>query len=304
LIIVFSGTVLIINTSVVVTNNIDIKPILLNKNIILSLIPEAFTKDIYIKNFDLIDSTNLRLKKKITSKTFLESNNLCSDFILYTAEHQTNGKGRGINKHWESPYGENLYISFAWKLTSKYLKSISTLSIKISQVIIELLTEYHIKNIQFKWPNDIFVNGKKIAGILIEIIKITNDDYAVICGIGLNVNMDYKATLNNTSMKNEITSFKLNDCSSQVYLDRNKVLAKLLIKLMDICSHHNYSIDFTMLKEYNILNYNKAINKPIKLVINNKEFEAQYLEIRNNGSLKVLIDDKVKDIYSVDKLIL
>jgi len=258
----------------------------------LNLINKSISKFIELKIFNSIESTNESLRHDLTNSLV----QIDDKVIIYTAEHQTQGKGRGKNKKWESPYGENLYISFAWKVPPVMLKKISSLSIKLSQIIIELLLDYKLSNINLKWPNDIYVNNKKISGILIDIVKLNNDEYVLISGIGLNVNMTENEILQNTSIK---SALRLNN-----NLNRTLVLTNLIEKVVAVCSKNNYSIDFIKLKEYNILNYNKAIDKSIKLIINNKEYIAKYLNITSHGALEVLIDGEIKKIYSVDKLIL
>jgi len=270
------------------------KDLLVKENIIkeINLTNRSISKYIELKIFNSIESTNKSLKNDLI-KSLLP---IDDKVIIYTAEHQTQGKGRGQNKIWESPYGENLYISFAWKVTSNSLKNISSLSIRISQIIIDLLSEYNLANIKLKWPNDVYVNNKKISGVLIDLVKLNNDEYALISGIGLNVNMIENKELNNTSIKSSL--------SLDNNIDRNIVLVKLVEKVISLWNQKNYSIDFIKLKEYNILNYNKSIDKSIKLIINKKEYIAKYLKITSHWALEVLIDGEIKKIYSLDKLIL
>lgn len=268
---------------------------LLHKDLIIneiSIINKEASNKLKIKIFDSIQSTNLSLKSDISSKNII----LSDDIVVYTAEHQSHGKGRGSDKKWDSPYAENLYVSCAWLVTECYLKSITSLSIKLSQLIIDLLKEYNINDIKLKWPNDVYVNNKKISGVLIEVVKISDSEYAIICGIGLNINMKEDIFLGNTSIKEAI--------NQKEFLDRNIVLSNLLNKIYDMIKAIDYSIDFKKLKEYNILNYNKAINKPIKLIMDSKEYMAEYLDITSNGALEVLIGGEIRKIYSVDKLIL
>ena len=122
-----------------------------------------------------VDSTNDYLKR--------EYQNLPMQTCV-TAKYQT--KGRGRNGHvWESHANENLIMSFlfkdfhkiedAWKMTQ-----LATCS------VVGLLDRYRIKA-TIKWPNDIYVDGKKICGILVETI-LDPDLKGVIVGIGLNVN--------------------------------------------------------------------------------------------------------------------
>lgn len=122
-----------------------------------------------------VDSTNEYLKR--------EYQNLPMQACV-TTKHQT--KGRGRNGHvWESQANENLIMSFlfkdfhkiedAWKMTQ-----LATCS------VVGLLDRHRIKA-TIKWPNDIYVDGKKICGILVETI-LDSDLKGVIVGIGLNVN--------------------------------------------------------------------------------------------------------------------
>lgn len=122
-----------------------------------------------------VDSTNDYLKR--------EYQNLPMQACVVT-KYQTKGKGR--NGHvWESPINENLIMSFLFK----DFKNIED-AWKITQLaacsVVGLLERNRIKAM-IKWPNDIYVDGKKICGILTETI-LDPDLKGIIVGIGLNVN--------------------------------------------------------------------------------------------------------------------
>ena len=113
------------------------------------------------------------------------------------AEKQTKGKGtRG--KIWISCKG-NLFSTFFFPLNKKY-PPFHEFSF-INPIIISNVIKKYCKNesITFKFPNDIFVNGKKICGILQEVINLKKRDFLII-GIGLNIisspdlGNDYEAT--------------------------------------------------------------------------------------------------------------
>ncbi len=135
-------------------------------------------KNIYYIHFDSIDSTNTWTKnhahtldpQKITCITALE---------------QTAGRGRGAHK-WISPKGENIYASiyFTIPLHSPYIVNLA----QIASLSCARLLKLEGLHPQIKWPNDILVDGKKIAGTLVETVSF-EDKIGIVLGIGINVNM-------------------------------------------------------------------------------------------------------------------
>jgi BirA family transcriptional regulator, biotin operon repressor / biotin---[acetyl-CoA-carboxylase] ligase len=105
--------------------------------------------------------------------------------IIYT-NFQSEGKGHAGNI-WESEAGKNLLFSLI--LYPSFLKPTDQFIISkiISLGICDFLRPYTSK-VSIKWPNDIYVNNDKIAGILIEAALIRNEIEYLIAGIGLNLN--------------------------------------------------------------------------------------------------------------------
>ncbi|MFA7115754.1 MAG: biotin--[acetyl-CoA-carboxylase] ligase [Bacteroidales bacterium] len=134
-------------------------------------------KDILIKWYKSIDSTNLEAERNLS---------VTNDFSVLAAEFQTAGRGQRGN-HWESAEGENLTFSIVLK--PKGLKAVNQFVISevVSVGICDYLKNYEIEA-QIKWPNDIYVGNKKICGILIENKIFTDRLAASIVGIGLNLN--------------------------------------------------------------------------------------------------------------------
>ena len=101
------------------------------------------------------------------------------------AEQQTQGRGR-FNREWVSPPGQNLTFSI---LLRPSLDRMRYLNMAASVAIVDAVHATTALPATVKWPNDVRVNGKKIAGILIEARAGKDDGYAVL-GVGLNVNHD------------------------------------------------------------------------------------------------------------------
>ena len=135
-------------------------------------------------HFESVDSTNLYIKHH-----YLE----LDDFTFVSSDYQSEGKGR-YDRVWKSQKGENLLFSLLIK--EKYLVAKGGyLSLVAAVSVSELLDKYGFKNITIKWPNDVYINNKKVCGILLE---GQIPEYIVI-GIGINVNQkdfigDYHVT--------------------------------------------------------------------------------------------------------------
>ena len=130
-----------------------------------------------IKWFDTIDSTNSEAFRQIES---------ANDFSIYAAKFQTSGRGQKGNS-WESAIGENL--TFSILIRPLLLKAAN--QFLVSQIvalgIVKYLKGYDLKA-KIKWPNDIYIEDRKICGILIE-HYLSGDNLSVsIIGIGLNLN--------------------------------------------------------------------------------------------------------------------
>ncbi|HKJ31626.1 MAG TPA: biotin--[acetyl-CoA-carboxylase] ligase [Balneolales bacterium] len=129
------------------------------------------------KYYETIDSTNTYLKK-------LENNDLCHGAVCL-ADFQTGGRGQ-YKRKWLSKPGENLIFSMVFcPDTNKRILVLSLLSACAFADVIE--DDYQLK-VNIKWPNDLYVKGKKVAGILTETIFSGNKLERIIIGLGLNVN--------------------------------------------------------------------------------------------------------------------
>ncbi len=102
------------------------------------------------------------------------------------AEQQTRGRGR-FNREWVSQPGQNLSLSIVLRPPLERMRS---LNMAASVALVEAIHATTGLSATVKWPNDVRVNGKKVAGILIEARTPGDDAGHAILGIGLNVNHD------------------------------------------------------------------------------------------------------------------
>ena len=133
--------------------------------------------------FDEIDSTNLELGRQLAAGA--------EDFSAVIAGSQTKGQGR-LGRQWSSQSGASLSLSIAIK---RPVENPGWLSLLAALAVSNMLTNHEIVGVGIKWPNDVLVQGKKISGILAQLV-----DGVVIVGIGLNLKAQ-DPDLNSTSVE-------------------------------------------------------------------------------------------------------
>lgn len=115
-------------------------------------------------------------------------------------QQQTAGRGQRGNS-WEAEPGKNLTFSLILKPSFLQATQQFQLNMLVSLACQEFLSVYLGKDIQIKWPNDLYYHDKKIGGILIESTIKNNTLESVIVGIGLNINQEQFAEPKATSLK-------------------------------------------------------------------------------------------------------
>ena len=147
----------------------------------ISLVDEAKLKE-QIANrcfyFDEIPSTNAFILKHAED---LVSGDIC------VAEYQSAGRGRR-GRVWVSPYGCHLYFSMFWQFPHGMAQAMG-LSLVVACSIVTVLEKLGVKDVGVKWPNDIYLEGRKLAGVLIEMSGQTDSECNLVVGIGLNMAM-------------------------------------------------------------------------------------------------------------------
>ena len=105
--------------------------------------------------------------------------------VICLAEQQTSGRGRR-GRTWVSPFGGNLYLSLLWRFANGAAQ-LAGLSLAMAIAITRALRESGLNTVAVKWPNDILVSKRKLAGILLEIAGEASGPCFVVVGVGLNI---------------------------------------------------------------------------------------------------------------------
>jgi len=151
------------------------------------------------------------------------------------AERQTGGRGRR-NKYWHSPAGGNIYLSLGWRFNNCDYP-LSTLPLVVAVAVCRALSRAGLKGHGIKWPNDILVDGKKLAGILVELKSPGSGlvSALAIVGVGLNVRMPQTGE---NEASNVMIDRPWTDLASELepgtgLANRNRLVALLLEELLN-----------------------------------------------------------------------
>lgn len=241
----------------------------------LDLLNEVKIKQYYqfdnrIEILPIIDSTNQYLLDRIDS---LKSGDCC------VAEFQTQARGRR-GRQWFAPFGSNLYFSMYWRLEQGIAAAMG-LSLVVGIVVADILRELSGQDIKVKWPNDLYLQDKKLAGILVESASKTGDCAHVIIGIGVNLMM--------TQPDTNIVNQKWINLGE---VDRNLLVAKiaqiLKVKLLEF--EQKGLAPF--IKDWSRLD--NFANRPVKLLIGNDIIRGIAKGINEQGALLLEQEGKIK----------
>ncbi len=224
--------------------------------------------------FKEIDSTSNYIKRHI---------NDLNNMTFVRALHQTDGKGRGEHK-WIS---DNNNLLFSFLLKNIKLNNPSVLSIVVGVALAKTLAKYHMNDIAIKWPNDIFVKGKKILGILLE-GQLPN---YIIVGIGINVNQTIFNGLNATSLSLELN--KQININKFYKLVRKNIKKELRNFIHNKSDYYHYFVDHDYLLNKKVsFKKNNSLKNGIALGLNQ---DGSYL-IRHNDKNYSILSDEINEI--------
>lgn len=224
-------------------------------------IDHYYGADTDVEILPIIDSTNQYLLDRIDT---LQSGHSC------VAEFQSKARGRRGRK-WFAPFGSNLYFSMYWRLEQGIAAAMG-LSLVVGIVIADTLRELSGQDIKVKWPNDLYLNDQKLAGILIELAGKTGDYAHAVIGIGVNLNM----TNPDTDIVNQAWA-------NLGQVDRNLLVAKVIKALkVNLIKFEQQGLTAFMTDWNRLDNF---INRPVKLLIGENIIRGIAKGINDQGAL-------------------
>ncbi len=227
-----------------------------------------------------IDSTNAYLLSKL--REGLPSGHACF------AEYQSAGRGRRGRK-WFSPFGCNIFLSLSWRFTHDFA-ALEGLTLCIAIAVVRALRAYGIEGVEVKWPNDIFVEGKKLAGILVEMQAVAHIETSVVVGVGLNVSMPEQSS---EHLDKPFVDVK--EIVGQTP-DRNRLAGFLLNALLDVLSGFNQS-SFSGFKD-EWIKLDMLAGRAVELLVGENVIKGVARGVDDRGALLVETDGGLKSFHS------
>ena len=199
-----------------------------------------------------------------------------ADRTVIHAKRQTSGRGR-LNRKWVDLGEGNLFMSLVLKPSNSFNEIYPNITQYLSVVLCNVLEFYGVKP-QIKWPNDVLIDGKKIAGILSETVMQGSQFKGLVLGIGVNLNAK-QADVDSIPDK-IVTSLNL-ELKTDINLEefRNKLTDKFFKNYDKFLEN-----GFVMIKnEY--INRNCFLNKELNVQLFNNIESGFAKGITDNGAL-------------------
>ncbi len=238
------------------------------------------------------------------------------------AEQQTSGRGRR-GKCWHMSANNNIAMSLAWPFMLS-TQSLNLLPLSIALAIVEVLESLGLKQVQIKWPNDVYVQGKKIAGVLIETQAVKRTQVsdcdaaeytAVVIGVGLNYQMHKagqvmmdQADDNEVLVLTDICQQLVRQKLAQQKLARQKIAEKatrngvasaLLCGVINVCRNFSEESRGNLAKFRN--SYDFCKQKKVKLILDDKEVLTGIAQgVSEQAELLVLIAGELRAFNSAE----
>ncbi|MCF6095953.1 biotin--[acetyl-CoA-carboxylase] ligase [Thermovorax subterraneus] len=254
--------------------------LLLPEEIIQNSCLEFLARKIYY--YPSIGSTNDEAKKL--------AQNGAPHGTLVIAEEQTGGKGR-LGRRWVSPPREGIWLSIILRPSMEPYEA-PRITITCAVAAAKAIRKVTGIDCRIKWPNDLLVEGKKVAGILTEMSADMDSINFVVVGIGINVNnADFPDEIKETA-----TSLKL---AYGKNVDRLKILTEFLLQfeeLYRVLEERNFE---KILEEWRKLSCN--LGRRVRIIGKNFELEGIALDVDSDGALLIKTDGgKVERVLSAD----
>lgn len=212
--------------------------------------------------------------------------------MVVLADEQVAGKGQH-SKPWVTESGKNL--TFSMVFTPTRADRITLLTLACASAIEDVICKYYNEcSIDIKWPNDVICDGKKIAGILTEVIYIGNKVDRLVVGIGLNVNQEQFEG----DLKEVATAMRLVTGKEE---SREQLLSDLLVRI-----EYNYQRwvqnSVELVREINpkLQGYGEWVNLEVEGKLENAK--KKFLGMNELGALQVLNKEFGVDTFSYEQI--
>lgn len=227
----------------------------------------------------VIDSTNDYLMRRLPNQN--------SQGQVCVAEYQSAGRGRR-GRQWISPFGSHLYLSY-YHLLSQGMAAAMGLSLVTALAVSDAISKVFDLEVQLKWPNDVYLDGVKLAGILIDLEGQAAGECHCVIGIGLNLKMPKDAA----------------DCIDQPWTDlqqhidqeinRNHLSAAIIQALNNRLTMMEKDGLAAMLEQWHQRDF--FLGKPVKLITGENETLGICRGVNEQGAMLLEMEGGIKPVY-------
>lgn len=232
-----------------------------------------------------IDSTNNYAKVNIES---------FADRTIVHAKCQTSGRGR-LNRSWVDLGEGNLFMSIVLKPSNTFNEIYPNITQYLSVALCKVLENYGLEP-QIKWPNDVLINGKKIAGILSETVMEGQKLEGIVLGLGVNLNSKLE---NVKSIPDKIATSLNLEIGKNV--DLNVFLKELLTEFFTNYDEFLNTGFINIKDEY--INRNCFLNKELNVQVFNNVKTGLAKSVNDKGELVLLSKDNNEFVLTIGDIL-
>lgn len=199
---------------------------------------------------------------------------------VWLAEHQSDGRGRR-GRQWVSTFGENLYLSLAWRFDLP-MSELAGLSLVTGVVVAEVLAELGLRGHQLKWPNDVQFDGRKLAGVLVEASGEADGPSTAVIGIGVNMRLSDNHGAAIGQPWTDLARI------SEGQVSRNQLAGMLIDRLIRSCRLYATHQMRPFVDRWK--SFDRLIGQPVKVISGKRVIHGVYRGIASTGAL--LLEDR------------
>ncbi|MEH6567360.1 MAG: bifunctional biotin--[acetyl-CoA-carboxylase] ligase/biotin operon repressor BirA [Halopseudomonas sp.] len=251
--------------------------VLLDRAVVQAALPGALAERWQWHLYQQVDSTNAQAQR-LVAETGVRP-------LVVIAEQQTAGRGRR-GRQWSSPFGQNLYMSFV-EPVSGGAQGLEGLSLVVGLTLVQALESCGYQGCRLKWPNDVLLDGAKLAGVLLEISGDLTADAVVVIGVGVNVLMEADDEIDQrwTSLRR---------CGQKGVLDRNQLIAAFASRLAEslvLFSREGFSAFHARWQDYDAW-----LGAEVQVISGDNVRTGRNLGVTRQGALRLLSEGGEVDV--------
>jgi len=213
------------------------------------------------------------------------------DSFVVFAEEQTKGRGR-FDRHWDSPGRTGVYLSLVLRPNIP-VSEIIRFNLFVSLAIAKSIDEAFGVESGIKWPNDIYIQGRKVCGFLTEVVSESGVINAIICGIGINVFKD-------DTLRKIPTAISIEEAAGGTEHMDMDLFMKVFMDNIEVYYNRFLNEPFSRIRD-DWIEKSIVFGRQLRITEPGGMFFGRALDITDDGFLEVLDEDgNIRKVVSAD----